>query len=98
MSITLPQQDPKILIAKAVAYMKGLKLDITKKSDMDYAICMVDNIYKLCPDSKSGFTGIEITSNVRDTKINLTRDSKKSVKQILDGLKLLKNGIKLYDK
>ena len=96
MAITLPQQNPKILIVKAIEYMKKLNMDTNSINDINYAISFVTSAIKMCPDAGKGYTGIEISFHGQNLneKIDLTVDTKRSAEQILDGLRLLKNRIK----
>jgi len=90
MAITLPQIDQKILVARAIVYMKKLNLDVNSKDDIDSAIGFVQNAFRLCPDKGSGFSSIEITTNFNDDKVVLDQNYKKNTKQLLEGLELLK--------
>ena len=90
MAITLPKQNTELWIARAIAYMRKLDMNPNNSRDIDNAISFVKNVHGLCPNRNSGFTSIEITTNISDDKIVLDQSYQVKVKQILDGLKLLK--------
>lgn len=89
MPITLPDKT-EVCVSRALLYLQGLGLDKNNKSDLDYAISFAESTYKLCPGRNSGVTELEISSSISQDKITLTRESRRNIRQIIEGLKILK--------